>query len=214
MRKVYLFLYNAFQWAGWVSILTDRLFNLDNPSLSVNGIHALYLFQSLAVLEILHSLTGLVRSSVSTTIIQVSSRLQLIAVHYLVQDAQISRGLGPMIFAWSLVESIRYLYLALNLFDMSPKWLLWARYSFFYLLYPLGVYGEMKVLFDALPNLYETQILSIGMPNSWNFGFSFASYISVLLYVIYLPGLYVQYSHMIKQRARALAPPEKSKKDV
>ena len=205
LRRGYLFLYNAAQWSGWLSILFDRLVSLDDTRLTANGSQALYLFQGLAILEILHSLTGVVRASVSTTFVQVLSRIQLIAVHYLVPSARESSGLIPMILAWGLVEVVRYLYLALNLYHMSPRWLLWARYTFFYVLYPLGVYGEMKVLFDSLPYLAESRLLSIELPNTWNFSFSFASFIRVLLYVVYIPGLYFQYTHMIKQRKKALS---------
>ena len=216
IRKGYLFLYNAAQWAGWVSILIDRILSIHEPSLSSNGTQALYLFQGLAVLEIIHTVVGLVRANVSTTFIQVLSRVQLIAVHYLVPEARTSTGLVPMVLAWGLVETVRYLYLSLNMFQMAPRWLLWARYSLFYILYPLGVYGEMKVLSDSLPYLSKSRILSIELPNDWNFSFSFASYIYVLLYVIYLPGLYVQYTHMMKQREKALssAKPEEGKKSV
>ena len=110
-----------------------------------------------------------------------------------------------MVLAWGLVEVVRYLYLALNLVNMAPPWLLWLRYTLFYVLYPLGVYGEMKVLFDALPSMSKSGILSVTLPNEWNFSFSFACYIWTLLYVIYLPGLYVQYTHMMKQRSKALS---------
>jgi very-long-chain (3R)-3-hydroxyacyl-CoA dehydratase len=113
----------------------------------------------------------------------------------------------PMLIAWCLVEVIRYLYLALNMFGIAPRILTWLRYTLFYILYPMGVYGEMKVLIDSMPYLSESQILSITLPNSWNFAFSFASYIWVLVYVIYIPGLYVQYTHMISQRRRALTKP-------
>jgi very-long-chain (3R)-3-hydroxyacyl-CoA dehydratase len=213
-RRTYLFLYNAVQFAGWFSVLTDRITNLDNPTLSANGQFFLYIFQTLAVLEILHCLIGVVRASPVTTIIQVVSRLQLILVHSYVPDAKVSTGLLPMVTAWGLVEVVRYMYLALNLFQMSPKWLLWARYSFFYVLYPLGVYGEMRVLYDSLPYMMRSGVLSVSLPNDWNFSFSFAWYAWVLIYVIYLPGLYVQYTHMMKQRVKALGGPVELKKNV
>ena len=205
IRTTYLFLYNCVQWAGWLAILADRVLNISIPALTENGTTFLYFFQSLAVMEILHSLTGVVRASFATTLVQVVSRLQLIFVHFNVQEARESNGLVPMVLAWGLVEVVRYLYLALNLVNMAPRWLLWFRYTLFYVLYPLGVYGEMKVLFDALPSMSKSGILSVTLPNEWNFSFSFACYIWTLLYVIYLPGLYVQYTHMMKQRSKALS---------
>ena len=167
-------------------------------------VNCLYAFQGLAVMEVVHAFTGLVRASPVTTLVQVLSRLLLIGIHFSVREARFSTGLVPMLIAWGLVEVVRYLYLALNMFDMAPRWLLWLRYTLFYVLYPLGVYGEMKVMYDALPSLRESKILSVHLPNTWNFSFSFASFVWVLLYVIYIPGLYMQYTHMIKQRRKAL----------
>ena len=201
---MYLFLYNSLQWFGWVAVLADRVVHYDEPELSALGILFLYLFQTLAIMEVVHSVTGLVRASPITTIVQVVSRVQLILVHYHVEEAQHSSGLLPMIAAWGIVEVVRYLYLALNMFEAAPRWLSWLRYTCFYVLYPVGVYGEMKVLFAALPVLRETDILSIVLPNAFNFTFSFSAYVSWLLYVIYVPGLYVQYTHMMQQRRKVL----------
>jgi very-long-chain (3R)-3-hydroxyacyl-CoA dehydratase len=205
-RILYLFLYNSIQWTGWLAILADRVAGIETSSISLQGTVLLYIFQSMAVLEILHSFSGLVRANPTTTLVQVISRVQLILVHAVSEDAQVSSGLIPMILAWGMVEVIRYLYLALNMLDMAPGWLHWLRYSLFYVLYPLGVYGEMKVLYDALPYLESSRIFSVELPNEWNFSFSFSSYVWVLIYVIYLPGLYVQYTHMMRQRSKALSP--------
>lgn len=211
IKKVYLFLYNSFQWYGWLAILTDRLFNFDRPDLDGVATGFLYFFQGLAVMEIIHSMIGLVRANPVTTFVQVVSRVQLILVHYHIEEARLSQGMIPMVFAWGLVEVVRYLYLALNMFGIAPRILTWLRYTLFYVLYPLGVYGEMRVLYDALPAIYDSEMLSISLPNSWNFSFSFATYVWTLLYVIYIPGLYVQYTHMMSQRKRALSTDESKK---
>jgi very-long-chain (3R)-3-hydroxyacyl-CoA dehydratase len=205
VTKVYLFLYNSFQWYGWLAILTDRVFNYDHPDLDPISTMFLYFFQSLAVMEIIHAVFGIVRANVVTTFVQVISRVQLILVHYNFEDARLSEGMIPMVLAWGLVEVVRYLYLALNMFGIAPRFLTWLRYTLFYVLYPLGVYGEMRVLYDALPSIYDSEWLSISLPNSWNFSFSFATYIWLLIYVIYIPGLYIQYTHMMAQRKRALS---------
>jgi very-long-chain (3R)-3-hydroxyacyl-CoA dehydratase len=203
-KKLYLFLYNAIQWYGWVAILTDRIYSYDTNGITVVGQVFLYFFQTLAVLEIVNAATGIVRANVVTTTVQVLSRVQILLITLIIPDVNESSGMIAMITAWGLVEVVRYLYLALNMFGIAPKFLTWLRYSLFYVLYPLGVYGEMKVLFDALPELTSSDYFSVRMPNSWNFEFSFSGYIWVLLHVIYLPGLYVQYTHMIQQRKKAL----------
>ncbi|KAF4654193.1 hypothetical protein FOL46_008843 [Perkinsus olseni] len=52
-------------------------------------------------------------------------------------------------------------------------------------------------------DLSEELILSVAMPNAFNFSFCFAAFLKFLL-VIYLPGLYVQYTHMLHQRKKQL----------
>jgi very-long-chain (3R)-3-hydroxyacyl-CoA dehydratase len=203
-RKAYLFVYNSLQWAGWIAILSDRISSLEHNQLTTEGTFFLYFFQSLAILEVIHAFTGVVRANPMTTLIQVASRLQLILVHSAVSSVSQSSGLIPMVLAWGMVEVFRYLYLAMNLCEAAPHWLLWSRYSLFYVLYPLGVYGEMRVLYDSLAELDQTQMFSIALPNVWNFSFSFSSYVRVLIYLVYLPGLYLQYTHMMRQRRKAL----------
>jgi very-long-chain (3R)-3-hydroxyacyl-CoA dehydratase len=163
----------------------------------------LIFFQFLAISEIVFSITGLVRANFITTFIQVLSRIQVLLVVTLA-GAHSSSGMTPMVFAWGLVETVRYSYLGLNLMGAAPFPLKWARYTFFYVLYPLGVYGEMKVIGDSL-KFFESNF-SISLPNSLNTSVSVHTYLLVLLYLVYLPGLYVQYTHMIKQRKNAFRP--------
>ena len=49
-------------------------------------------------------------------------------------------------------------------------------------------------------------ILSAKLPNKLNFEFDFGMYLTVLLYVFYLPGLFFQYSHMMNQRRKHFSP--------
>ncbi|EFR03251.1 PAS2 [Nannizzia gypsea CBS 118893] len=91
LTQAYLFLYNLVSLGLW-GTLTFRLFSSlfqiysgSNGSQS-EGIAGLFVYlfpllrttQSLATLEILHSLFGLVRASVMTTTMQVASRLLLV----------------------------------------------------------------------------------------------------------------------------------------
>lgn len=174
--------------------------------LSDQGQVLLYTFQLLAIMEVAHAILGIVRTSPITTFIQVLGRLQVLLIHHnIVPEARDSFGNIPMVLAWSSVEIVRYLFLALNVIGVAPFPLLWLRYSLFYILYPIGVYGEMKVIYDSLDRIEAEKFLSIGLPNAWNIGFSFATYLRVFLYVLYIPGLYNQYTYMMKQRRVVLA---------
>ena len=205
-REKYLATYNVLQFIGWSASLSALLRGSDQADVY----QKVYVFQLLAILEIVHVLLGVVRAELVTTVVQVFSRLQVLLVHYLVKDSRLSEGNQYMLLAWCLVEVIRYPFLGMKSISTPPYVLTWVRYSAFYVLYPLGVYGEMLVLNSGLPSLTLNKTLSISMPNAWNIEFNFASYLTVLLYVVYLPGLAFQYSHMMRQRRNALSVDKKN----
>ncbi len=141
--------------------------------LSDQGQVLLYSFQLLAIMEVVHAFVGFVRTSPLTTFIQVFGRLQVLLIHHnIIPEARDSFGNIPMVLAWSSVEIVRYLFLALNVIGIAPYPLLWLRYSLFYVIYPIGVYGEMKVIYDSLDRIEAEKFMSFDLPNEWNFGFS------------------------------------------
>lgn len=96
--------------------------------------------QSLAVLEVLHSLTGLVRAPVATTAMQVASRLLLVwGVMYPfagdIVGGAVGRGAKPgdyaflgCLAAWGVTECIRYGFFALQVSGLKvPAWWIWLR---------------------------------------------------------------------------------------
>lgn len=201
IRESYLVAYNLVQFCGWAYSLVTLV--LGHPESDVYK--AVYIFQALATLEILNVLVGIVRADLITTVVQVYSRLQVLVVHYLVSEARQSSGNYYMLLAWCLVEVIRYPFLGVKTVTTPPYFLTWLRYSLFYVLYPLGVHGEMVVLRSAIPSITFNKTLSINLPNSWNVEFDFGSYLTLLVYVLYIPGLGMQYSHMMQQRRNALS---------
>jgi very-long-chain (3R)-3-hydroxyacyl-CoA dehydratase len=38
-----------------------------------------------------------------------------------------------LLFAWSIADTIRYVYLAVNLWDKAPKALVWLRYVYLFI---------------------------------------------------------------------------------
>ncbi len=79
IKNLYLFLYNALLTAGWAYLLflvVDHYLNHRAPTELYAVIEApLKLFQTLAIMEIVHSILRLVPSPVGTTVMQVWSRL-------------------------------------------------------------------------------------------------------------------------------------------
>lgn len=128
-----------------------------------------------------------------TTVMQISSRLLLTwGVVYLFPDSAQSLAFSTMVLAWSVTEVIRYSYYAVNIRNGGyvPKFLTWLRYNTFFILYPLGAGSEMFLAFKSLKEAQEFSPL-------------YATILRVIL-AIYIPGFYVMYTHMIKQRRRIM----------
>jgi very-long-chain (3R)-3-hydroxyacyl-CoA dehydratase len=71
-----------------------------------------------------------VKSPVSTTAIQVFTRvIQVWMIWYnFPASTAASQAFFVLVVAWAVADSIRYLYLALNLHGKAPKTLVWLRY--------------------------------------------------------------------------------------
>ncbi|PIO61579.1 tyrosine phosphatase-like protein, PTPLA, partial [Teladorsagia circumcincta] len=91
-------------------------------------------------------------------------------------EARESMGVPMLLLAWSVTEVVRYSYYALGLFNAVPYFLTWIRYTFFIVLYPLGVTGELLTLIGSLPEasfVEEKKYYSLEMPNALNMSISF-----------------------------------------
>ena len=123
----------------------------------------MFIFQTAALMEVVHPILGLVKTSVILTLFQVASRLFLIwGVLSPVPKTQNSWGFIMLLAAWTITEIIRYRfgalgpimtqclnmilcfsYYAFNQLSLSPYVLTYLRYTLFIFLYPLGVTGEI-----------------------------------------------------------------------
>jgi len=208
--KIYLLAYNALQFFGWSHVLRvtaqcllygtsgNELWEQVGPSLSI--------FQTGALLEIVHSLVGLVPSSVGVTFPQVFSRVFVLwPVLAAVAESRHPAGLPMLLTAWSVTEVLRYSYYALGLLNRIPSLLQWCRYSFFTVLYPLGITGELLCCYRALAHYDATQQYSVTLPNAANFTFSFY-YFTAAFMVAYVPVFPMLYGHMLAQRRKVLNP--------
>ncbi|KAI9655887.1 MAG: hypothetical protein M1831_004732 [Alyxoria varia] len=98
-----------------------------------------------------------------------------------------------MLVAWSVTEVVRYGYFTFFLASGSnlqnvPRKLIWARYNFFYVLYPLGISCEWYLVYKALPLAQNLNVF-------------YGWFLTAALF-IYIPGSYILYSHMMAQRRR------------
>ena len=152
-------------------------------------------------MEIIHSIIGLVRSSIFATSIQIIGRIIIVVILQFFESA-ISKGYLLIFFAWSIVEIVRYTYYIINLLQKEfvkfniPYLLIWCRYSFFIVLYPIGVSGEMITVWNAKKD-FSKFILYKGN----NLNFTVANLIYPI-WLFYIPALVYLYGYLFKQRRK------------
>ncbi|QLL33827.1 hypothetical protein HG536_0F01520 [Torulaspora globosa] len=149
-----------------------------------------------AVIEILNSALGIVRSPLLTTCAQVASRLLVVlGIFQCVPDTEAAKTIlyVTLLTAWSITEVVRYLFYFCTLCFKNgpPVPLTFLRYNLFLVLYPLGVASELLIIHSALPLAESTY----GAPYKW------ALIAGMLAYV---PGFPVLFGHMLAQRKKVM----------
>lgn len=209
LRRIYLVFYNWILFFGWFQV-----FYLAVKTLTESGHESVYaavekpliLAQSAALLEIIHSLAGIVRSPVTATLPQVASRIYVTwGILHSFPEIRTHFFVGSLVISWSITEIIRYAFFGFKeALGSAPSWLLWLRYSTFLVLYPAGISSEVGLIYNALPYLRESEKYSIRMPNKWNFSFDYY-YGALLILGFYVPGSPHLYGYMLSQRKKALS---------
>ncbi|MCJ1249000.1 hypothetical protein MMC30_006221 [Trapelia coarctata] len=194
LQTQYLILYNLVSAIAWASVLGRVLLLV--PLVDFENVHGgvgqfAKWTQTAAVLEIVHSALGIVRSPLLTTVMQVFSRLLLIwpIVHLHPAPTTPSPFYSSMLLAWSVTEVIRYSYFVFNLRGSVPGFLTWLRYNTFYVLYPLGITSEVALVWKAS---VSTEVGELEKWILWG------------ILGVYVPGSYVLYSHMMAQRRKVM----------
>ncbi|MCJ1230108.1 hypothetical protein MMC12_006779 [Toensbergia leucococca] len=201
LKTQYLILYNLISAILWLAILGRvillvPLVGFSNVYGGVGGFAKWT--QTLAVLEVVHSALGLVRSPILTTLMQVASRFWLIwgIVNTYPQATASSPFYSSMLVAWSFTEVVRYSYFVLNLRGAVPGFVTWLRYNTFFVLYPTGIASEMWLQWKASQVADKNIQLAI-----W------------AMLLIYVPGSYILYSHMITQRRKVIRGKQPERRD-
>ncbi|KAI2613312.1 PTPLA-domain-containing protein [Hypoxylon sp. NC1633] len=208
VKNGYLILYNAVSATLWLTVL-GRVVGANltaGPQLVYPAVGEFCKWtQTLAGMEVLHSLLGIVRAPLFTTFIQVFSRYAIVwGVTGLFPELARGRGAAgdnytslaysSMLVAWSATEVIRYTYFALSLSSggRPPSALHWLRYHAFFILYPVGISSEAYLIWRAVEPakagvspLYSTVL----------FGY---------VALVYPPSAYILYTHMMAQRRKVM----------
>lgn len=156
--KSYLVLYNLASAVGWAYVLYLCYLGYaagdSAATLWVSLKDPLTYVQTAALMEVIHSLVGVVPSPVFTVFMQVMSRILLVwGITRPYVAAQNHWSLYQMTISWGLVEVPRYLfYVKAQLPGEMPYPLFWLRYSLFMVLYPTGISGEWMQMLFSLQN--------------------------------------------------------------
>jgi len=211
MATAYLILYNLAQTLGWtyIMVLGVQAYSQSRDKLYSTVELPLQIFQTLAVLEVVHALVGFVRSNVFVTAFQVASRVFLVwPILAAFKETQSSVGFPMLLAAWTVTEIIRYGFYLANLLGLQASLLVFLRYTLFIGLYPLGVTGELLCIYAAAGRAGETGQWSYPMPNKYNFSFSFPFFLCLVM-LTYIPVFPQLYLHMFAQRKKVLSTPVK-----
>jgi very-long-chain (3R)-3-hydroxyacyl-CoA dehydratase len=162
--------------------------------------------QTAAILEILHSIVGLVRSPVSSTLPQITGRLFITwGILWSFPETQSYIFVTSLLICWCIIEVTRYSFYGMKeSFGFTPSWLLWLRYSTFIACFPVGVVSEICLAYTVLPFMKASEKYCLRMPNKWNFSFNYF-YANVFFMALYVPVVPYLFHHMIAQRKKALS---------
>ncbi|CAG7816679.1 unnamed protein product [Allacma fusca] len=202
--KAYLLLYNIVLTLGWVYVgyLGFQKRN-EHTKIWAHSEIPLKIFQTAAVMEVVHAILGFTPTSFVIVAFQVASRLLVVwGCLDLAPPARVSTGVPLLFVCWTVTEVIRYGYYALNLVGLSNI-IVWFRYSFFVFLYPLGITGELWALLDSLDYVKKHNVWTIRMPNAWNATFNY-HHMLILIMLLYIPIFPKLYCHMFAQRRKVL----------
>ncbi|KAI8818823.1 Ptplb-like protein [Fimicolochytrium jonesii] len=196
LTTAYLVLYNLVSAGGWAYVFYKLVTQLVADNGDFTRVYRaageeVTIVQTLALLEIVHAALGLVKAPVGTTTIQVFSRLLLVhGVLSLVKLPEIRNhwAVSSMFGAWAVADFVRYIYYVFNLAGSVPAIVQWARYTFFFVLYPVGAGSEWILLIKSLPHVkaIDERIY----------------YLYIAIACIYPPGLYTMYTYMMAQRRK------------
>ncbi|KAK6384516.1 hypothetical protein LTS17_002079 [Exophiala oligosperma] len=215
LTSQYLIVYNALCLVLW-STVTLRAALLIPTLLTFGKLENLFdaLFpllkwtQTIALLEIVHALVGLVRASPLTTAMQVASRIlvvwvvlemfpQIVLTTNIYGRSAPGSSTGPIAFAgiitaWGITEIIRYGFFVWKaaVSERVPAALTWLRYNTFFVLYPIGITSECLLMYLAL-----TPAQKQGKNVDW---------LLKAVLGVYVPGSYILYTHMMRQRRKVM----------
>ncbi|XP_070585620.1 very-long-chain (3R)-3-hydroxyacyl-CoA dehydratase 1 [Erythrolamprus reginae] len=208
VTTAWLIFYNITMTAGWLVLaITMARFYMDKGT--YKGLYksiqkTLKFFQTFALLEIIHCAVGVVHTSVLVTGVQVSSRIFMVwFVTHSIKQIQNEESVILFLVVWTVTEITRYSFYTFNMLNHLPYFIKWARYTFFIILYPVGVVGELLTIYAALPYVKRSGMFSVRLPNKYNVSFDYYYFLLIVI-ASYIPMFPQLYFHMLRQRRKVL----------
>ncbi|XP_025878616.1 very-long-chain (3R)-3-hydroxyacyl-CoA dehydratase PASTICCINO 2A-like isoform X1 [Oryza sativa Japonica Group] len=209
LRRLYLSVYNWIVFIGWVQVSWSMILALLEKR--YEAVYAaveqhLLFAQTAAIMEILHSIVGLVRSPVSSTLPQITARLFMIwGILRSFPEIHTHIFVTSLLISWCITEVTRYSFNGMKeSFGFTPSWLLWLRYSTFIVCFPIGMVSEVGLVYIVVPFMKASEKYCLRMPNKWNFSIKYF-YASVFFMALYAPVYPHLFHYLIVQRKKALA---------
>ncbi|KAM3416313.1 Very-long-chain (3R)-3-hydroxyacyl-CoA dehydratase [Cercospora zeina] len=194
-RTQYLTAYNTVFSLLWLYVLVSALQALPGGRLHVFSVveRDARWIQTLSLLDVVHSATGLIPAPLGSTFTQIATRVIQVWLIWAGFSSTTATSIAfpALLIAWSIADTIRYAYLALNLHGKAPDSLIWVRYSMFYVLYPVGIACEWWLMFRAVGPASEVRWV--------------LKPVFYFLLALYVPGSYMMFTYMIKQRRKTLS---------
>ena len=165
--KAYLTGYNVLNMLLWTVVLLRTLTAVVTTPGSTHAAVGSFTkwVQSLIVLDVVHVLVGLVRTSLPTVVMQAYSRIFLVwGIAGLFAEPVQSAFYPVMLVSWAVAEIVRYaFYVAAATTATPPRWLVWARYNFFWVLYVTGAGSEWICMWLSLGELKQWKESAAGV---------------------------------------------------
>ena len=196
MKKAWLISFNVVTLVAWLLYFLHA--SLHGLHFDFQSLLMLAFAQGLAIFEIMNSIIGIAGANWLLTTLQVLSRFLVVALLFWIPEERlveidqhsIVTGFMLITIAWSITEIVRALYYLADLFKKSRQIITFSRYTFFIVLYPIGVLGEFLIMFTFWEwRQFELNVINLALA------------LIALSYFIFFPKLY---GHMWKQRKKKL----------
>lgn len=211
-KAIYLFIYNLFQFIGYLFVLTVLVISWQRDGFDVaakkafrNVGNAVKFCQLMQYLEVMHPMFRYTGGSSLNAFLRVTERNFIL---FFMIDAEVRMQTKPLILllllCWSIGECIRYPYYVLAMVRCENGLMTWLRFTMWILLYPVDAILGGVVVLRNVPYFEETQKFTIVMPNKWNSAFCMCTLMKCYLLFGLLPALYFKMRSMQKARDEKL----------